>query len=66
MSLCWIWVLPKYNRVWLWLFYMYMHRPTIKARGDKHGKENCKMGLEYHLLALEEASRMVMDKIIYE
>ena len=48
------------------MFYMYMHRLTIKARGDKHGKENCKMDLEYHLLALEKVSRMVMDKIIYE
>ena len=66
MSLCWIWVLSKYNRVWLWLFIMHMRRSTIKIRGEYSYEKNCKMGLEYHLLALEEASTMAMDKIIYE
>jgi len=44
---------------------MYMHRFTIKIRGEYSYEKNCKMDLEYHLLALEKVSRMVMDKVVY-
>jgi len=42
-----------------------MHGSAIKLRGEYSYEKNCKMDLEYHLLALEEASRMVMDKVVY-